>query len=126
MKLYKIANAPAGERWHSAKTGLKDFEEVEMPKGEGRAGLAAFLNVCETETAGAGQSLDELEQAEMRAVEAAKSPAELDFDRRRGIAVARQQDTDPLVAWMLEAKPWQLARVFEAMGERVGELRAAE
>jgi hypothetical protein len=36
MKLYKIPGAPAGERFHSAKTGLKDFEEIELPK-DGRA-----------------------------------------------------------------------------------------
>lgn len=88
MKLYKIATAPAGERWHSSKTGLKDPAEVEMPK-EGRAGMAAFLNQAEAEIQNEAQGrvnwsrplggdptvveTDPLRQAEQRAVDEAKA-----------------------------------------------------
>lgn len=75
MKLYKIPDAPAGERFHSSKTGLKDFTEIELPK-DGRQGMAAFLNGNELELVGVGllppKQLDELEQAELRAVAAAE------------------------------------------------------
>lgn len=87
MKLYKISNAPPGERWHSSKTGLKDFIEVELPK-EGRAGMAVFLNDGErellepvgrhnwTKPLGGDPTVvgapDDLEAAELRAVAAAQ------------------------------------------------------
>lgn len=91
MKIYKIASAPAGERWHSAKTGLKDFTEVELPK-DGRAGMAAFLNGNEREAIepfyrGSGHVLDlpdidPLQQAELRAVAAAQPATTLPVNER--------------------------------------------
>lgn len=89
MKLYKIAEAAAGQRWHASKTGLKDPVDLELPK-DGRGGMAAFLNENEREVGLhriIPQALDELEQAEMRAVQASTTaPYQSPLDARTVIA----------------------------------------
>ena len=94
MKLYKIPTAPPGERFHSSKTGLKDFIEIETPK-DGRAAMADWLNDHELELTNtephaskvdyggyAGTQLDRLDplqEAELRAV-AAQQQGLLHYD----------------------------------------------
>lgn len=81
MKLYKVSNAPVGQRWQSQKAQaakLGSVEEIETPK-DGRQGMCVFLNSNEREVSlvafGEGAKLDEdvrvldpLEEAELRAV----------------------------------------------------------
>lgn len=125
MKLYKVTAAAPGERWHSAKTGLKDFEEVVTPK-DGRAGMATFLNDAEREVGleafGQGARLDEevreldgLEQAELRAVAEAQVST-----------VSRQLTTDAIVGFILDdATVAQTEAIFTAIGTRFKELAHA-
>jgi hypothetical protein len=112
MKLYKIANALPGERWHSAKTGLTGFEEVELTK-DGRAGMAQFLNANELDLIGVGllppTPLDPLEAAELRAVAAAKGGT-------------TQLTADTIIAFILDdATVAQAEAVFAALGTRFKE-----
>lgn len=73
MKLYKVPNAPVGERWQSQKAQaekLGGVEEIVTPKA-GRQGMAEFLNANEQEVAGSSTGsfgIDPLEHAELRAV----------------------------------------------------------
>jgi hypothetical protein len=117
MKLYKIPNAPAGERFHSSKTGLKDFTEIELPK-DGRAGMATFLNDNEAELVGVGllppTQLDELEQAELRAVAAARATT---------MSQQKQLTASSIVEFILDdATVAQAEAVFAALGTRFKEL----
>lgn len=119
MKLYKVAAAPPGERWSGSKTGLKDFAEIELPK-DGRQGMAAFLNGNEREVGleafGQGarldadvQELDELQQAELRAVAAVQKKS-------------LQLTADAIVAFILDdATVAQAEAVFAALGTRFKE-----
>lgn len=77
MKLYKVPGAPPGTRWHSSKSGLKDFDELEMPK-EGRQGMADFLNANEGEVGEPQDFLAAAEQRAVRAAEPASRPMEAD------------------------------------------------
>jgi hypothetical protein len=142
MKLYKIPNAPAGERFHSSKTGLKDFTEIELPK-DGRAGMATFLNANEIEVGRPGHKwhdelqppcpehqmgydcqhghgplptpqLDELEQAELRAVAAARATT---------MSQQKQLTASSIVEFILDdATVAQAEAVFTALGTRFKEL----
>jgi hypothetical protein len=127
MKLYKLPTAPAGERWHSAKTGLKDFEELELPK-DGRAGMAAFLNGNEREVGNpalvAGTlavatseverfAHDALELAELKAVAAA---------RQTTMPQQSQLTADAIVEFILgDATVAQTETIFAAIGTRFKE-----
>jgi hypothetical protein len=119
MKLYKIPGAPAGERFHSAKTGLKDFEEIELPK-DGRAAMAAFFNNNELELVGIGllppQELDELEKAELRAVAQAAGPTTVPHHERDWTA------TDIQDFVLNRATVAQAESIFSALGTRFKEL----
>lgn len=136
MKLYKIQAAPAGERWHSAKTGLKDFDEIETPK-DGRQGMAAFLNSNEIELVGVGllppKQLDELEQAELRAVAAAQqglaTPAGLiSYDYRSPFSartVVADIDASMCAKAVRQFDGPNLGKVIAAAVERISQLLGA-
>lgn len=128
MKLYKLPNAPAGERWHSSKTGLKDFTEIELPK-DGRAGMAQLFNANEAEIvfeafaplAGPiegpistqGRPLDELEQAELRAAEQ---------QRAKTVTRERELTATSIVEFILDdATVAQTETIFAALGTRFKE-----
>jgi hypothetical protein len=119
MKLYKIPDAPAGERFHSSKTGLKDFVEIELPK-DGRAGMAAFFNDNERELVGVGllppRQLDALEQAEMRAVAAAEQSTTVPH-AQRPISTA---DIEGFI--LGDSSVAQVEDIFAALGTRFKEL----
>jgi hypothetical protein len=120
MKLYKIPGAPAGARFHSSKTGLKDFVEIELPK-DGRAGMAAFFNDNERELVGVGllppRQLDALEQAEMRAVAAAEQSTTVSSHAQRPVSTA---DIEGFI--LNSASVAQVEDIFASLGTRFKEL----
>lgn len=118
MKLYKIADAPAGERWHSAKTGLKDPTEVVLPK-DGRQGMATFINANELEVSQgvASGPIDELEQAEMRAVREATT---MSVNQQRA-----WEATDIEDFILNRASVAQVANIFSCLGTRFKEGQAS-
>jgi hypothetical protein len=131
MKLYRITHL-SGYIWHGtqadAKLGAKQiggtWEQVDVPTD--KESLLQWLNDNVAGTGEVHQEIDELHKAEQRAIDAArvivdqKVPDE--FEQRRGIAIARQQDTNALIDWLIEAQPWQIERVMEAIGTRLSEL----
>lgn len=123
MKLYKIADAPAGERWHSAKTGLKSPTDVELPKN-GRQGMATFINGCELEVAtgavSSGVELDEIEQAEMRAVAEARVATTVSERAQRA-----WEATDIEDFILNRATTAQAGNIFACLGTRFKELTRA-
>lgn len=125
MKLYKIPNAPAGHRWMSHKTGLRDFETVETPK-EGRQGMADFLNQNELEVAikdseGEPGCPDELEQAELRAIEAARPAPPTGNKQADGIFAS--WDAAEIEDFVLNrASVAQVEHIFATLGTRFKEL----
>jgi hypothetical protein len=132
MKLYQIPNAPAGSRWHSSKTGLKEgYGEVELPR-DGRATMAAFLNANEVAATnlvltigdkvvgvGAGPApLDELEQAELRAVAADQPQAKPPFNT--------SWEASDIESFILSrATVAQVETIFATLGTRFKELSNA-
>jgi hypothetical protein len=133
MKLYKITDAPAGDRWHASKTGLKDPVDLELPR-DGRAGMAAFLNANEREVSGnrmievdthAGDTritpVDELEQAELRAVyaETTMSSYQSPFTARTVIAGI---DAGMCAQAIVQMDGPNLAKVVSAAIERMAQL----
>jgi hypothetical protein len=133
MKLYKISHQSrsVASEWvgtqDEAKKRAKEvggfFDHVEVPTD--KQGLLDWLNANTIIEGKAGcEDVDPLEAAELRAVEASQPPkTDTDFQERRAAAVARQQDTNGLIDWMLdEAQPWQLEAVFAALASRLHQL----
>lgn len=119
MKLYKTQTSP---RWHASKTGLKEFDEIELPK-EGRQGMADFLNANEVETQFLWdkqqhpQEYDPLEAAELRAVGAAHPPTQ-QIER-----VQNAWDATSIEEFILEhATVAQCENIFARLGTRFKEL----
>lgn len=86
MKLYRVHEAPAGQRWQPVQIEAKRlgaYEPVELPKN-GRQGMAAFLNANELEVGHSRPMLDStadpLEEAELRAVTAATTMSQQQRD----------------------------------------------
>ena len=130
MKLYKLPNAPAGHRWLSHKTGLRNFEDVELPR-EGRQGMADFLNQNELEVAAKDEGepdhpddeLDPLEQAELRAVEEHRWTEAPATESKQAAKIFSAWDATAVEDFILNhATVSQVESIFARLGTRFKEL----
>lgn len=125
MRLYRTA---AGH-WHGTQDAARadagrDWQQIEVPTD--KPGLLAWLNEQGAPPSAKPAPFDDAPLLAAPPTPAKASPdscAKCARTPRAAETLAQGDDVEAIGAWLWQAAPWQLERLFAVIGARVGELR---